>query len=161
MVFDGLLKDSLGTDYILSISPPVGVTTSHVSIAPATGLLTISADIVPDDSGIYTVTATGQDNYDGTTTATFELDVTAAAVSISYSPAALTASYDIAIGGLNPTVTPTDAANNVTYSISPNLKNDTGLDFDTNTGKISGKPSSLHSKNKIYGKHYRQGWHEV
>ena len=146
LVFDGTLKDSLGTDYILSISPPSGLTNSHVSIAPTTGLLTISADIVPDDSGTYTVTATGDGNYKDTASATFELTVTAASVSIEYSDTTLTAIYDEGITALTPTITPSGA--DISYSISPNLKTNTGLDFDTNTGEISGKPSNLLSTTK-------------
>ena len=141
--FNGALAGGIGTDYTVGITAPSGAVASRVSLNSNTGELTVSKDIVPDDAGTYTVTATGQGNYDGTTTAAFELQVTAATVSISYSPASLTATYDTAIGGLTPTVTPTDAANNVTYSISPNLTTNTGLAFDMNTGEISGTPTSL------------------
>ena len=146
LTFNGALAGGIGTDYTVGITAPSGAVASHVSIASTTGELTISADIVPDDSGTYTVTATGDGNYKDTASATFELTVTAASVSIEYSSTTLTASYDVGIAALAPTITPSGA--DISYSISPNLKTDTGLDFDTDTGEISGTPSSLLSTTK-------------
>ena len=144
--FNGALAGGIGTDYTVGITAPSGAVASRVSLNSNTGELTISADIVPDDSGTYTVTATGDGNYKDTASATFVLTVTAASVSISYSSTTLTASYGEGIPTLTPTITPSGA--DINYSISPNLKTDTGLDFDTNTGEISGTPSSLLSTTK-------------
>ena len=145
LTFNG--NASIGTDYSIGISPPEGVSNSHVTIDDNTGKLTISADIIPGDAGIYTVTATGKDNYVGTAAVSFELKVAAAPVSIVYSDAPLIASYGIAIGEMSPTVTPSDAADNVSYSISPDLEADTGLIFDEDTGKIHGTATSILSTN--------------
>ena len=144
--FNGALAGEIGTDYTVGITAPSGAVASRVSLNSNTGELTISADIAPDDSGTYTVTATGQGNYKDTASATFELTVTAASVSIEYSDTTLTASYGEGITTLTPTITPSGA--DISYSISPNLKTNTGLDFDTNTGEISGTPSSLLSTTK-------------
>ena len=144
--FNGALAGGIGTDYTVGITAPSGAVASRVSLNSNTGELTISADIVPDDSGTYTVTATGQGNYKDTVSAAFELTVTAASVSIEYSSTTLTASYGEGITALTPTITPSGA--DISYSISPNLKTNTGLDFDTNTGEISGTPSNLLSTTK-------------
>ena len=144
--FNGALAGGIGTDYTVGITAPSGAVASRVSLNSNTGELTISADIVPDDSGTYTVTATGDGNYKDTASATFVLTVTAASVSISYSDTTLTASYGEGIPTLTPTITPSGA--DINYSISPNLKTNTGLDFDTDTGEISGTPSSLLSTTK-------------
>ena len=58
------------------------------------------------------------------------------------------ANYGIDIGKLTPTVSPANAAGKVSYSIDPDLNADTGLDFNTDTGEISGTPNkTLNSKN--------------
>ena len=58
--FNGALAGGIGTDYTVGITAPSGAVASRVSLNSNTGELTISADIAPDDSGTYTVTATGQ-----------------------------------------------------------------------------------------------------
>ena len=64
-----------GDDYILEITPPAGAAANHLSITN-TGDITIAAAIAQGDGGTYTVTATGQNNYSGTVSATFTLTVT-------------------------------------------------------------------------------------
>ena len=63
-----------------------------------------------------------------------------AAPSISISPATLIATVGNAITTNPITITNTGGAV-ASYSISPNLNTNTGLDFDTSTGSISGTPT--------------------
>ena len=141
--FDGSLD--IGTDFSLAITGrPQGATEEHVSLNSTTGVLIITTDVVPNDGGNYTVTARGQGNYTdpGTPlTAIFTLSISPIAItSITYDP--VTADYDAAMAAaVAPTVAPSDAA--ATYSINPDLNADTGLDFNTDTGKISGTPTSF------------------
>ena len=141
--FDGTL--SIGTDYSLVIKTrPQGATVSHVSLNSTTGVLIVTTDVVPDDAGVYTVEASGQGNYTdpvNPVTAAFTLTVTELDIrSVTYNP--VTAVYDtVMAAAAGPTVDPSDAA--TTYSIDPNLHDDTGLDFNTATGEISGTATSI------------------
>ena len=82
---------TVGTDYTLAITerPPDAVP-DHLSLDAATGVLTLSTAIAPDDSGEYTLTVSAAGNYtDPATplTAAFRLTVTKADItSITYSP---------------------------------------------------------------------------
>ena len=62
------------SDYILEITAPAGVD-NHLSITN-NGTITIDPAIALGDGGDYTVTATGQNNYTNTVSATFRLTVT-------------------------------------------------------------------------------------
>ena len=113
-----------------------------------TGIISGTLTEEGTQSTVYTMTATALGNYYGTATAAFKLKVTTASVSIEYSSAALMANYGIDIGKLTPTVSPANAAGKVSYSIDPDLNADTGLDFNTDTGEISGTPNkTLNTKN--------------
>ena len=136
-----------GTDYSLAIiSRPSTPNAADVSITNDGKISTTDTISMLDNGGIYTVTATGQGNYTNTVTATFTLNVTAASVSIEYDNKALTAIYDIGISSLFPS--PTYSPGEVSYSIDPDLNDETGLILDPDTGVISGTPTKiLDSKN--------------
>ena len=55
---------TVGTDYTLAITgrPPDAVP-EHLSLDAATGVLTLSTAIAPDDSGEYTLTVSAAGNY--------------------------------------------------------------------------------------------------
>lgn len=83
-VINGLTN---GTEVKYSITQQDGsVTPSSISITPFTGIVTIASGASEKDSGIYTVTASGQGNHTGTTTATIAINIST--------------SYDV--GGLGP-----------------------------------------------------------
>ena len=131
-----------GTDFTLAITNrPTGATEAHVSLNSTTGLLTVTTNVLPADSGSYTVTATGKNNYGSTTTASFTLSITPLAInSITYSP--VTAILKTAMTqSADPTIEPAAAATGASFTISPELHTNTGLSFDTATGAISGTPT--------------------
>ena len=128
------------SDYSLSISPDAN---GNIHIDDA-GAITIDAGITVNDAGDYTITATGRNDYSGTVSATFTLNVQAVFLSsISYGGQPLAAVYNTAITDLTATVEPADAADKVDFSIDPSLNSDTGLSFDTGSGRISGTPNKL------------------
>ena len=141
--FDGSL--TVGTDYILAITErPPDAKPDHLSLDAATGVLTLSTAIAPDDSGEYTLTVSAAGNYtDPATplTAAFRLTVTKADIlSITYSP--VTAVFKTAMAqSASPTIEPSDAATGASFTISPELHTNTGLSFDPATGAISGTPT--------------------
>ena len=141
--FDGSL--TIDDDYTLAITGrPPDAKPDHLSLDAATAVLTLSTDIVPDDSGEYTLTVSAAGNYtDPVTplTATFMLTVTKADIlSITYSP--VTAVFKTAMAqSASPTIEPADAAANASFTISPDLHTNTGLSFDPATGAISGTPT--------------------
>ena len=117
--FDGSLI--IEDDYTLTITGrPQGAEESHVSLDAATGVLTLSTDIVPDDSGDYSVTVSAAGNYiDPATplTTAFRLTVTTAGItSITYSP--VTATFKTAMQNASPTIVPADAAPSAQASLS-------------------------------------------
>ena len=142
--FNGALAGGIGTDYTVGITAPSGAVASRVSLNSNTGELTISADIVPDDSGPYTVTATGQGNYSGTTSATFKLNVTAASLSISYHSDTYTGTYSTVFTTQFPSLN-VSSVGVVHFNIDRDLNGETGLNFDTFTGKIYGTPTKSRS----------------
>ena len=74
----------------------------------------------------------------------------AALTSLSYGGQPLAAVYNTAITDLTATVLPTAAADKVDFSIDPSLNSDTGLSFDTGSGRISGTPTKLLTQQKSY-----------
>ena len=67
---------TIGRDFSLAITGrPQGAIESHVSLNSNTGELTIAHNVVPDDSGMYTLSATGMGNCSGTAAASFEIIV--------------------------------------------------------------------------------------
>ena len=129
-----------GTDYILSISPSVsGMTIEN------NGKITILAGSVASSGGTYTVTASGNGNYNGTVENTFVFTVKKGVNSLSYSPASQDITVSTAMQDLTPTVEPSGATG--TYTVSPALPN--GITMEGGTGIISGTPSST-SKRKPY-----------
>ena len=138
--FDG--PRELGSDYSVSItSYPDNAVQSRVTLT-STGELTIESGVLLSEAGEYTVTATGTGNYTGTATAAFTLDVQAVPLtSLSYGGQPLTAVYNTAISPLTATVEPADAADKVDFSIDSSFRGDTGLSFDTDSGRISGTPN--------------------
>ena len=141
--FDGSL--TIDDDYTLAITGrPQGAKPDHLSLDAATAVLTLSTDIVPDDSGEYTLTVSAAGNYtDPATllTTSFTLTVTEADIlSITYSP--VTAIFKTAMAqSASPLIEPADAAANASFTISPDLHTNTGLNFNTATGVISGTPT--------------------
>ena len=141
--FDASL--TVGTDYTIAITErPPDAKPDHLSLDAATGVLTLSTAIAPDDSGEYTLTVSAAGNYtDPATplTAAFRLTVTKADIlSITYSP--VTAVFKTAMAqSADPTIEPADAAAGARFTISPDLNADTGLSFDPATGAISGTPT--------------------
>ena len=141
--FDASL--TVGSDFTLAITGrPQDATASHVSLNSDTGELTSTPDIVPDDSGEYTLTVSAKGNYTNPATpltATFTLTITKADIrSITYSP--VTAIFKTAMAqSASPTIEPADAAAGARFTISPDLNADTGLSFDPDTGSISGTPT--------------------
>ena len=142
---------TVGKDYTIDITGrPQGTIESHVSLDANTGELTLSTNIVPDDSGEYTLTVSAKGNYtDPATplTAAFRLTVTKADISsITYSP--VSAVYETAMAqSVMPTIVPADAAVGASFTIRPSLDINTGLSFDTNTGAISGTPTKRDTGN--------------
>ena len=133
------------SDYTLAItgSPP-DAASGHVSLDSSTGQLTFSPDIVPDDSGTYSVTVYAMGDYSDPATPlkeSFKLTVTGADISsITYSP--VTANYETAMAvSASPAIEPADAAAGASFTISPDLNTNTGLSFDSATGAISGTPT--------------------
>ena len=73
LIFDGTL--TRGTDFSLSlVGIPQNAVGGRVSLSP-TGLLTIDKNVVPDDSGTYTINAIGNNNYDGTVVLSLDITV--------------------------------------------------------------------------------------
>lgn len=118
---------------------------------PATGAIsgTVPAGSSPAGARSYTITATGTSAKASGKTAAFDITVEvkrASVVSVSYpaSRAALnlekgTMLTSGQLTSLTPVLTPAGAS--VTYSISPDLNANTGLNFDTADGRITGVPT--------------------
>ena len=67
---------TIGSDFTLSLEEiPQNAASGRVTLDSNTGVLTISKDVVPADSGTYSLSATGQGNYSGTAAASFEITV--------------------------------------------------------------------------------------
>ena len=118
-----------GGDATYSISPAIGndlsfnTTDGTISGTPANAATNV----------VYTVTAS---NVSGNSTATVNITVNPAAPDISLSTTTVVASVAIAIT----VITVSNDGGTATYSISPSLSE--GLSFATNTGTISGTPST-------------------
>lgn len=118
---------------------------------PATGAIsgTVPAGSSPAGARSYTITATGTSAKASGKTAAFDITVEvkrASVVSVSYpaSRAALnlekgTMLTSGQLTSLTPVLTPAGAS--VTYSISPDLNANTGLNFNTADGRITGVPT--------------------
>ncbi len=104
---------TFGTDYDLSIAaddPQNQNTTGAITIDSATGKISIGSGVTVNDTGTYTVTATGEGNYSGVSTASFSLKVviplsTVAGFQLSVTDRTFTSSTtghyaDVTAGGL-------------------------------------------------------------
>ena len=81
---------TIGRDFSLAITGrPHGAIGSHVRLDSNSGGLTIANNVVTDDSGTYTLSATGQGNYSGTAAASFEIIVNRKDISVPLSYADL------------------------------------------------------------------------
>ena len=147
------------TNAILSLASSLttGLTVSDLdfSISPATlptgltfntsGTITGSPSSVPTTATTYTITATGKSGIHQGATATKQISIKVNPASfgtIGYSDtSALVANIGAAITARTITA-PTGAGHtNVTYSITPNLNTNTGLNFNTANGTIDGTPT--------------------
>ena len=133
------------SDYELTIAGPGGAAVDAVTI-DNDGNISIGSGIDKDNTGEYTVTAAGRNNYNGSIKATFTLTVRRKITGISFTESTLSLMPDQTMPTLTPTLTtgigtrPDD--DNIAYSISPDLNANTGLTFDTDTGTISGKATA-------------------
>ena len=118
------------TSYSVSSSLPGGLnlnsTTGVISGTPNTAL----------NSTAYTITAS---NPSGSTTFSLTISVVGAPSGLSYSSSNLSLSIGTAMTALSPTVTGTVTS----YTVSPSLPS--GLNLNSNTGVISGTPTSEQS----------------
>ena len=94
----------------------------------------------PTVTGSFTPTITASNAGGGSTTATLSITVVGPPSNLSYSAS----SYKIGVGLAITTLTPTLGGSGglpVVYSISPDLNANTGLNFNTANGAISGTPT--------------------
>ena len=137
----------IGTDIEVRItSRPNTAAEAHLSLNVNTGVLSPSTDIIPNDSGDYTIELSGIGNYTGTLDRTLNLTVTALSItSISYT-AINTETNSALTAAAVPTVDPAEAATGALFGIDPDFTTETGLSFNTVTGAISGTATAVIDK---------------
>ena len=137
----------IGTDIEVRIKTrPNTAAEAHLSMGVNTGVLFPSTDIIPRDSGDYTIELSGIGNYTGTLDRTLNLTVTALPItSISYT--AINAETSSALtAAAAPTVDPAEAAAGALFDIDTGFTSETGLSFNTGTGAISGTATAVIDK---------------
>ena len=148
LVFSGGSQSLIiGTDIEVRIKTrPNTAAEAHLSMGVNTGVLFPSTDIIPRDSGDYTIELSGIGNYTGILDRTLNLTVTALAInSITYT-AINTETSTALTAAAAPTVDPAEAAATALFDIDTGFTTETGLSFDTGTGAISGTASAVIDK---------------